>query len=126
MTNTLNLPPELYEATDHLIQSLLASEPFLVYQQSQVQLESDPQARALLARLSALQAHLRRQQTNGGVTQAEIEELRALQAQVQANGAIQAYAQSQQAAMALLRAVNQEVSQLLGIDFAMLARQTTC
>lgn len=126
MPNTLNLPPELHAATDALIQNLFASEPFVAYQHAQTGLNSDPQARALLARLSALQAHLRRQQTNGGVSQTEIEELRAVQTQVQANAAIMTYAQSQQAAMDSLRAVNQEISQLLGVDFAALAQQNAC
>src|SRR5512143_4069735 len=95
MTETVNLPPELYAATDGLIQNLLASEPFLVYQQSQAQLASDPQARGLLRRYSALQASLRRKQARGSVTQADIEELGAVQAEVQANATITAYAQSQ-------------------------------
>lgn len=122
----MNFPAELYEATDSLIQNLLASEPFLTYQQSQVQLDADSEARALLKRLSGLQAGLRRKQANGGVTQAEIAELRTVQAQVQANAAIAAYAQAQQDAVNSLREVNQEISQLLGMDFASLARQSTC
>ena len=126
MHKTLNLPPSLYEATDSLIQNLLASEPILAYHQSQARLESDPAARGLLERLSALQSSLRRKQTNGGVTQAEIDELRAVQAQVQANATIMAYAQSQQEAVNFLREINQEISQLLGMDFASLARQSTC
>ena len=126
MHKTLNFPPDLYEATDSLIQNLLASEPFLAYHQSKERLESDTQARGLLERLSALQSGLRRKQSNGGVTKAEIDELRAFQLQVQANATIMAYAQSQQEAVNYLREINQEISQLLGIDFASLARQSTC
>jgi cell fate (sporulation/competence/biofilm development) regulator YlbF (YheA/YmcA/DUF963 family) len=126
MTETVNFPPELYEATDCLIQNLLASEPFLVYQQSQARMNSDLQAHALLERLSALQTGLRRKQTNGCVTQVDIEELRAAQAEVRANQTIMAYAQSQQEAVNFLREINQEISQLLGVDFASLSRATTC
>lgn len=122
----MNFPPELYEATDGLIRNLLASEPFLAYQHSLAQLDSDPQAHSLLERLSALQVGLRRKQVNGGVTQADIQELRALQTQVQANAAIMTYAQSQQGAVEFLREINQEISQLLGMDFASLARQSSC
>ncbi len=116
----------MYEATNSLIQNLLASEPFLAYQQSQAQLASDPQARGMLGRFSALQAGLRRKQARGSVTQADIEELGAVQAEVQANTTITAYAQSQGEAVNLLREVNQEISQLLGVDFASLARQSSC
>ena len=126
MSETLNFPPDLYEATDSLIQNLLASEPFLAYHQSKARLESDPQARGLLERLSALQSGIRRKQTSGDITQVEIEELRAVQHQVQANTTIMAYAQSQQEAVNFLREINQEISQLLGMDFASLARAITC
>lgn len=126
MNTTMNFPPELAEATDSLIQNLLASEPFLAYQQSQVQLDADPQARALLKQLGVLQAGLRRKQTNGGVTQAEITEMRTVQAQVQTNTAIMTYTLCQQDAVNFLREINQEISQLLAMDFASLARQRTC
>ena len=42
MQKTTKLPIELYEATDSLIQNLLASEAFLTYQQSQVELDAEP------------------------------------------------------------------------------------
>ena len=109
-----------------LTQNLLASKPFLTYHQSQARLEADSQARSLLERLSALQSGIRRKQINGAVTQSEIEELRAIQTQVQTNATIMAYAQSQQDAVNFVREINQEISQLLGVDFASLARATTC
>jgi cell fate (sporulation/competence/biofilm development) regulator YlbF (YheA/YmcA/DUF963 family) len=126
MPITDNFPPELYVATDSLIQNLLASEPFQAYQKSRAQFKSDSQAHALIERLSALQAELRRQQTNGSVTQADIEELRAVQAEVQANTTLIAHTSSQQEAVNFLREINQEISQLLGVDFAILAKQSTC
>ena len=126
MPKTNNFPPELYVATDNLIQNLLASEPFLAYQKFRVQYKSDSQAHGLIERLSALQAELRRQQTNGSVTQADIDELRAVQAQVQANATLIAHASTQQEAVNFLREINQEISQLLGVDFAILAKQSTC
>ena len=125
-SGTNNFPPELDKATDSLIQNLRASEPFLAYQKSREQFKSDSQAHALIERLSALQAELRRQQTNGSVTQADIDELRTLQAQVQANATLIAHASTQQEAVNFLREINQEISQLLGVDFAILAKQSTC
>jgi len=80
-----------------------------------------------LEKLGALQSGLRRkQQGHDSVTQSDIDELRAVQAQVQANAVILAYAQSQQEAVNFLREVNEEISQLLGVDFAVLAKQNTC
>ena len=126
MNKTLTLPPELHEATNTLIQNLLASETFLTYQQSQATMNSDSEARGLLDLLSTLQTALRHKQSNNSVTQTDIEELRAIQTQVQANPVIMAYAQSQQDAVNFLREINQEISQTLGVDFAALAKKNTC
>ena len=126
MPKNNNFPPELYVATDSLIQNLLSSETFLAYQKSRAQFKSDSQAHALIERLSALQTELRRKQTNGSVTQADIEELRVVQTQVQSNATLIAYASTQQDAVNFLREINQEISQLLGVDFAILAKQSTC
>ena len=126
MNNTMTLPPELHQATQNLIENLLASEIFLTYQQSQVTMNSDSQAHGLLERLSTLQTGLRRKESSNSVTQFDVEELRAVQTQVQANPSIMAYAQSQQDAVNFLREINQEISQLLGVDFATLAKQSTC
>ncbi len=126
MKNNGNIPLELIGAVDNLIQNLTTSEPFLAYKNSREQMYSDPQAHALLERLSALQKEIRGKQTGGGVTQEDLKNLRAVQAEVQSNGAIIAYATSQQEAVGFLREINREISQLLGVDFASLARQKTC
>lgn len=124
--NTSPLTLELQQATESLIENLIASEAFRVYHRAQQELNSDPQARSLLERLSALQADLRRKQSPNAVTQADIEELRTVQRQVQTNRAIMQYARSQQDAVNFLREINVEISQLLGVDFAALAKQNTC
>lgn len=126
MHTPVKLSPELYQATDNLIQNLLASEAFLTYQQSLVAINSDTEAHGLLELLSTLQAALRHKQNANNVTQTDIEELRAIQEKVQANTVIMAYAQSQQGAITFLREINGEISQLLGVDFAALAKQNTC
>ncbi len=124
--NTSPLTLELQQATESLIENLLASEAFQVYHRAQQELNSDPQARSLLERLSALQADLRRKQSLNAVSQADIEELRTVQRQVQTNQVIMQYARSQQEAVNFLREINAEISQLLGVDFAALAKQNTC
>jgi cell fate (sporulation/competence/biofilm development) regulator YlbF (YheA/YmcA/DUF963 family) len=126
MTETVIFPVEFQAATDSLIQNLLAAEPFLAYHQSQAQIEADPQTRGLLQHLSVLQARLRRKQADGSVTEAELGELSTVQAQVRANATITDYAQTQQEAVNFLREINQEISSLLGVDFASLARQSSC
>ena len=127
MTNTnLNQLPDLMAATQALAENLLASEPFAVYQQASARFNADPHARGLIERLSQTQADLRRRQTSRGVTQADVAQLRALQSEVQSHPVIVDYVTTQQTAIAYLREINQEISLLIGSDFAALAGRSSC
>lgn len=125
-TSNSILPPALLEATENLALTLLASEPVMIYHRAKDHLDSDPEARGLLERFSEAQRDLRQRQGNGGVTQADMDRLRTLQRAVQSNRVIMEYAETQQAAIAYLPAVNQEISQLIGVDFASLAGPASC
>jgi cell fate (sporulation/competence/biofilm development) regulator YlbF (YheA/YmcA/DUF963 family) len=109
-----------------LIENILASEPFLRYHRAQIQLNTTPEAMDLLRRLSQLQAEIRKKQSNGGVTQEDIQLLRQVQLEVQRNGVIMDYARAQEEAVNFLRLVNNEISQLLGVNFATLTNHATC
>ena len=121
-----NQLPDLMAATQALAENLLASEPFVLYHQAYTRFDADPQARGLIERLSQAQTDLRRKQANGGVTQAAVAQLRTLQSEVQSNPVIVDYASTQQAAIAYLREINQEISLLIGSDFAALAGRSSC
>jgi cell fate (sporulation/competence/biofilm development) regulator YlbF (YheA/YmcA/DUF963 family) len=116
----------MQEATDMLISHLMASEPFVRYQQAQISMNTDPQANALLNQLSELQAELRQKQANNSLTKDEIDTLRYLQAKARENTAIKEYADSQQGVINFVREVNTEINQWLGIDFASLTRRSGC
>src|SRR5512136_424083 len=119
MTNIhLNQLPELLAATQTLAENLLASEPFAIYQQASARFNADPYARGLIERLSQTQADLRRRQMNRGVTQTDVNQLRALQREVQSNAVIADYVTTQQSAIAYLREINLAISELIGTDFA--------
>ena len=60
------------------------------------------------------------------MTQADIDRLRVLQNEVQANKIIMLFVETQQAAIAYLPGVNKEISQLLGFDFAGMAGPASC
>jgi cell fate (sporulation/competence/biofilm development) regulator YlbF (YheA/YmcA/DUF963 family) len=109
-------------ATDALAENLACSEPIVAYHNTRAQLDADDQAKTLLQQLGQLQSEIRASQARGAVTQAELDRLRALQREVQSNPTISNFASTQQAAVAHLREINQEISQLLGVDFAALAR----
>ena len=121
---TNQLPADFLTATEILALNLASSEPIVAYLQALQSLDADRPAQALLQRLGQVQSELRARQARGTITQADVEQLRALQREVQSNHLISNYASTQQGAVDYLRQVNQEISQLLGIDFAALARPT--
>ncbi len=127
MNSTMStLPATLLTATEDLAIQLLASEPFTAYHAAQGRFNADVRARALLQRLSQAQAELRQKQAQQTVAQSDIDQLRALQSAVQADRTIADYMHAQQAAVGFLREMNREISELLGVDFAALAKRPGC
>ncbi len=113
----------LLEAASGLTGNLAQSEPFIRLKAAEQRLQADPQALQLLNDLSVLQQKIRQQQYSGAISQPDLTQLRSLQSAVGANETIQDHLLTQELAIALLREVNQEISQLLGVDFASLARR---
>jgi cell fate (sporulation/competence/biofilm development) regulator YlbF (YheA/YmcA/DUF963 family) len=127
MTNTTAaLPADVQEALEALTENLLHAEPIVAYHRARARLESDSAANDLLKCLSQAQADLRGRQARGAVTQADLDRVRTLQREAQSNRIVVDYAEAQQAANAYIPTVNQEISALLGVDFATLARSTCC
>ena len=125
-TNVVTLPENISIAVEQLAAVILRAEPISAYQQAKASLDNDPEARGLLERFSKAQSDLRQRQAKNAVTQTDVDQLRAIQRQVQSNRIIMDYAKTQQAAVAYLPAVNQEISMLLGVDFASLAGPGSC
>jgi len=113
---------DFLNATDALAENLACSEPIVAYHNARVQLDADDQAQSLLQQLGQVQSEIRASQARGAVTQADIENLRAVQREAQTNPTIINFALTQQAAVEYLREINQSISQLLGFDFAALAK----
>lgn len=114
----------MLEATSDLAENLAQSEPFLRFKAAEARMNADHEALRLLAELSGLQQKIRTKQSSGAISESDIKRLRALQSEISINETIQDYRLVQELAVAFLREVNQEVSQLLGIDFASLARRS--
>jgi cell fate (sporulation/competence/biofilm development) regulator YlbF (YheA/YmcA/DUF963 family) len=120
------LSPTMQEATTVFINNLMASEAFVRYHQSQTLLDHDSQAQALLNQLSQTQTDLRKKQAESNLSKDEIDSLRALQTQARENDVIQGYADAQQDVVKFLREINEEINQLLGIDFASFTKRSGC
>jgi cell fate (sporulation/competence/biofilm development) regulator YlbF (YheA/YmcA/DUF963 family) len=117
---------QLQQATEQLGRALRTSVPVRAYLDASTDLKTDVEAAGLLDELALRQAALRVKQNDGGLSQADIDGLRALQFRVQTQPTIAAYLQAQQDLRALLPQINYEISQLLGVDFAALARKSGC
>jgi cell fate (sporulation/competence/biofilm development) regulator YlbF (YheA/YmcA/DUF963 family) len=118
--------PRLLDATQPLIENLLASKAFISYRRASARLNADAAVQAQLRELSRVQARLRQKQANNGVTKADLDTLRVLQESIQGNAIFIEYSKAQKDAVRLLQEVNTEISQLIGIDFAALANRQTC
>ena len=125
-TTVVTLPENISSAVEQLAAAVLRAQPIAEYQQAKARLDADAEARELLERLAKAQSDMRTLQAQNAVTQADVDALREIQRQVQSNRKIMEYARTQQAAVAYLPAVNQEISLLLGIDFASLAGPGSC
>ncbi len=120
------LRPELKQAAQVLGNVLKNTPSLRAYEDASAKMVADAQATALLDELERVQSDIRVRQSNGGVTQADITHLRELQLQVQTHPTISAFLEAQQEATAYLPQVNQEISRLLGIDFASLVAPASC
>ncbi|MCJ7532631.1 MAG: YlbF family regulator [Anaerolineales bacterium] len=120
----INISPVMLEATQTLAQALLQSEPFIRYQEADRKLNADQDAMQLLADLSEAQSKIRKQQASNAVSESDLSRLRELHNTMRTNDTILAYGKAQQEAIAFLQEVNQEISSLLGFDFASLTRRS--
>ena len=118
---TESFTPELRVASFDLAESLALSEAILGYTQAHQILMKDKQALQLIDEVNHLQRTVYTGGSSGENLEDDIIRLRELQELISENTAIQEQAIARETAVALLREVNQEISQLLGIDFASLA-----
>ena len=125
MTNNILTEP-LKTAVNQLANTIQFSEAVSRYLTAQKEFKTDQSAHQLLEELSETQKLFRQKQMENKVTSEDLEKLRSLQAKAQENKVITDYAYSQQIAIGHLREINAEISSLLGIDFATLAKNTSC
>jgi cell fate (sporulation/competence/biofilm development) regulator YlbF (YheA/YmcA/DUF963 family) len=126
MSNQEFLQPQMTEAAIHFGKNLVASEPYVRYQKAEQALNSDAAALGLLNNLKQAQVKVSRAQTNGTIAVENLQALGELQRQVEAMPVITEYIASQQEMIRFFQEINTEISQLLGINFALIARRSSC
>lgn len=125
-TQTVNLTWEVQQALDAFAENLLASEPFVHYDECGERLMRDATAQPLWQQLRQMEGHLRTTQANGQASADDISAYRQTYAAAKANPVIAEFWQAQTALQESLQAANREISAALGADFGRLARRSGC
>lgn len=97
------------------------------YKSAQSKLNADATAMKLLRRLSDARNEINKMQMTGTFIPEVLNNYGEIQNEVESNPTIMEYSLAQQEAIQLLKNVNFEISQLIGIDFSsLIKRQTNC
>lgn len=126
MTIKNKVPEKLVVSVNHLAEQIKHTESINRYLIAKEEFTQDAAAQKIMGDLSTFQEKIRQKQNNNEITPQDLEKLRSLQTNAQENEVIYSYSLSQQVAVGKLREINAEISNLLGIDFASLAKNTCC
>lgn len=118
--------PALRTAAVKLAETLVRAEPIAAFQRAKARYDADTEVQALIQKYAAARTDLQLRQSNGSITQSDLNRLRDLQRQVQGNVVVVNFVETQQVAAAYLSGVVQELDELIGMDFAALANPSTC
>lgn len=119
------IPVAMMEATMNLTAHLSQSESFLSFKAAQNKLNTDVAALQIVNEFINLQQKIRADQAAGQFSDTDIKHFRDLQVQVATNDVVQERDYALEKAVGFVREVNQEISSLLGVDFASLTRRST-
>jgi cell fate (sporulation/competence/biofilm development) regulator YlbF (YheA/YmcA/DUF963 family) len=114
---------ELLEATFDLAESLAEAEAIVHFISANQALNNDQNSLEMINAATDLQRKLYDGQSSGDDLNNDLNRLRDYQSQISSNAVIQEQSIARETAVAFLREINQEISQLLGMDFAALARR---
>jgi cell fate (sporulation/competence/biofilm development) regulator YlbF (YheA/YmcA/DUF963 family) len=120
---TNRFSPELFAAISDLAESLERSEAVSQFSETHQKFLSDQNAIQLIKEAGELQRKVYAGDSVGADLEADLTRLHELQSLISTNAIIQEQSIAQEAAVAFLQEINQEISQLLGFDFASLTRR---
>lgn len=113
--------PELRGVCSELAESLALSEVVLGYKKAHQTLMNDQETLQLISEASELQRKLYAGGSTSSHHDDDIARMRDLQGLLSTNTVLQQQAIARETAVAFIREINQEISQLIGFDFASLA-----
>lgn len=126
MEDIYKLPTALNQSLKNLIQSLTQSYELQNYLNAKHEYEADTTSFQLLQQLTAAQSELMQKQYDSQISRDDLKKIRDLQQRAKNNEKINAYSLSQQNAITFFREINDQISQLIGMNFAKLAKNSKC
>ena len=120
------LEPKMTDAALNLGKTLTSAKEYVGYQRAKQVFYEDVSARNLMAELAKAEVGVRRAAADGTITPEDLQTLSDLQTQVQANPVITEFTTRKQELTTFLQGINNEISQLLGINFALVAKHSSC
>lgn len=121
-TTDVEIPPAAEEALTVLATNIVASDSFLRHRGAVERYRRDPEAMALLAALEDAQERVQA----GRFEEDDLRTLQEIQERVRGRPALVEYFRTQEQAVAFLQEINLEITPLLSLDFAQMARTATC
>ena len=126
MEDIYKLPTALNQSLKNLSQSLTQSYELQNYLNAKHEYEADTTSFQLLQQLTAAQSELMQKQYDSQISRDDLKKIRDLQQRAKNNEKINAYSLSQQNAITFFREINDQISQLIGMNFAKLAKNSKC
>ncbi len=120
------LDTTLQDAAETFVRTLQVSEEFERFRKAQKLFQGDPELREIRKQFNNRSTELQSKQTAGTLTQDEIDELRALQSNLNKQPATVHYIVARQQMVAALQECNRALSEELGFDFAAAAPRSCC
>jgi len=113
------------EAVEEFVRNLSSSQAVKEFQSAQTEYQNNPDVKKMQEEYVSVAQNFQQKQTNGTLTQEDINVIRQLQANLNRHPAIIRYAQTQQMMVMMLQDCNSAISEMLGFDFAATAAPTS-
>jgi cell fate (sporulation/competence/biofilm development) regulator YlbF (YheA/YmcA/DUF963 family) len=116
---------QLKLAVEEFVRNLSSSQAVKEFQSAQTEYQNNPDVKKMQEEYVSVAQNFQQKQTNGTLTQEDINVIRQLQANLNRHPAIIRYAQTQQMMVMMLQDCNSAISEMLGFDFAATAAPTS-
>ena len=116
---------QLKLAAEEFVRNLSSSQAVKEFKSAQTEYQNNPDVKKMREEYVSVAQNFQQKQSNGTLTQEDINVIRQLQTNLNKHPAIIRYAQAQQMMVMMLQDCNSAISEMLGFDFAATAAPTS-